>query len=348
MPSLPTCAALHTYLITKTGLTTWPLWLAGITDACNDATDDTGRTIPANTLHVATNKLGGGGELECVCIEPAASSPEAGKWVIMVVAPTTGTHANAVMRQEAAGGVPLNKAYFGIVFANAGTTISVAGNYTAWDAATPFSGTCWFPGFIGLSDTATPSQLVYRATAASVQVDCQSVAGGLRKAGGGAPFRGVSDGGNEGENGLLGALLGYWCTGLSNDGAASQWSAAPGSGNGVMFQNHAANGYAHCYFRPPGTNTVVACGINAANNGTAAFMASGDDDAMLGADGTIEGDAIMIHRHDTGRKVGRLRTHFWGPRRRNKEIMSDTTPTKLWFVDSTSSTGNADGFLNPL
>jgi hypothetical protein len=321
--------------------------LAGIVDACNDATDDTGRTIPADTVWVTTNKLGGGGELECVCLEPAASSPMAGKFFIMVVAPTTGTHANAVMKQEAAGGVPLNKAYIGIVMANAGTTISVAGNYSAWDSATPVTGTCYFPGFIGLSDTTTMSQVVVRMTAESLQFDLQNVAGALYKAGAGAPVRGLSDSANEGESGLLGALLGYWCGGLSYTIHASQWSNAPGSGNGVMFENHAANGYAHCYFRPPGTATVVACGISSTSNGTAAFMPSGDDDAMLGVDGTVEPENVWLHRHDTGRKIGRLRTHFWGPRKQNKLVLSDGA-TKKWIADSGSSTGTADGFVNPV
>jgi hypothetical protein len=334
--------------VTVSGLTTAALWHSGL-GAASYATGDDGVAIPAASLWVAAAGTG------YVAFVPAATSPIAGKVVLIFAGTLAGTiGATGMLGSEASTVACL---YFGMYMADAGQTVGVADITGTWDQNSiegPFNGT---------NGTFTGWNKFYTAAAAMNKAfvflsndylvfQMEEVTGGTFWCGGGMGIRACSD--TLGESGLGGRIFDFFTSG-STTAVAAGFSTQSDTTSGTPTGYLATAGVGKWYARIPGQNvsanvsTMRPCASRAATGAVVSFVQS-DVSNMLDESGNIEPESMPVIDRGTGgrtkRKVGRSRVFFYGPKRKTKAILS-VGGVKKWIACGQSSTVDNDCYLLP-
>lgn len=344
-PNLP---ALYSGAVTTTASsTTGDKWLDALYTSLGAAAYDDARAIPAADQWQVT-RYQNAGTTEAVYAEPAASSPVAGKVVLVWAYAAAGTHSSVAMASPDtyANGVIL----FGAYVASAGQTVSRS-DYNAWDAATPFSGGLGrWSGYVRLyAGTAWykaawfPSA-EYGATQLETTVGTQY----LYDCWGGFGIRAATDGTVNSESGLGGRVFDFGTTG---SGAASGtlstiWTASSNSG---WLCHGTSSGHPHWYYMVPGASTIRAIGYKPPTD-AGPFPSSSS--AGKAPNGEVTPEAIVcIDRGSAGvvsSGVGRHRFFFFGPQGTSRSYMQNGAGLKKGIRLGSQITGSGDAIFIPV
>ena len=343
-PSLP---GLHFGTVTKIGTLLISTWLDAVYEALlhlTSGTYDDGATIPAASKWVVS-RYQNAGLTEAVYCEPAASSPIAGKVVLIWAGAAAGTHASVVMAgsDTYANGVVL----FGMYVANAGATVSRS-NYSAWDAATPFSGgTGRFTGYVRVTATTAWSRAILFASAEYLALNCEITGGACFTSFGGAGISGIDDNTTDSESGLGGRVFDFGCSGSGTACASDFWNSVASSSG--MFLHSASSGQAHWFVLAPGTSTIKGI-LYRANTSSAGALNNGDNNNCLSPAGYAQPDVLPIRdisgSATNARKWGRHRAFFYGPRRKSSAILS-FAGVKSWVAFGAHTVSDSDAAALP-
>lgn len=345
-PSLP---ALHFGSVTKTvPAVLISGWLDALYDALVHLTDtgtfDDAATVPANAKWLVT-RYQNTGVTEAVYAEPAATSPLAGKVVLIWAGAAAGTHSSVVMAgsDTYANGVILQ----GMYVASAGQTVSRA-DYSAWDAATPFSGGLGrFTGYIRISSTTTWNRALLFVSAEYVTAAVEVVGGACYLAWAGAGVRAPDDNTTDSESGLGGRLFDLGCSGSGGICSNAFWNNDAGAYSALTHALTAVQ--AHWFYLVPGASTIRGMSYRA-NIGAAGALNSGDADNCLSLSGIAEPEVLAIRDLSggatDGRKIGRHRAFHYGPRRVSGAILAYGA-TKAFVAFGQHTAANNDAICLP-
>lgn len=339
-PSLP-ALAFNSISVTLAG-TSYPNILDGIYTALTTTTADDGQSIPTAARWQVT-RYQNAGTTEAVYCEPAATSPVAGKIVLIWAAAASGPHSNVVMKSPDtyANSVII----FSALVATAAGTISRS-NYSAWDGATPFTAGGRFMGYNRVYAGTTASKIFLFPSTDSILLQIEEGAGAIYPCRAGLDIRGLTDGATDGESGLGGRVASLMVGGSDAAMNAAFWTAAPSGGSANITMHSGNVGQCHCWYLVPNSSTVSSMSWRSTSSNAGEYQI---DSALsqVGLSGAIEPDYIVYRDLTSGRKIGRDRAMFWGPRRKTKAILSATS-TKTWIVFGSSSTSDVDCALLPM
>lgn len=336
----PTCPDLaFAGSVTTLAALTLTLGLDALYTSLTATVTDAGAAIPAASQPQVTKS---GAPTDCIVLEPAATSPVAGKWVIIIAgAAAVAPNAAAMLAPDAAAVAQL---HVGIWMANSGATVSRADLTAAWSAAAPFTGTGTFSGFVKFYGALTTiASMTAFLSAEDVVIQCETSTGTQYIAEAGFGIRGVTDAALDSESGLLGRVFTLSTSG-SLAALSATWQTAAGA-TGCPLGHAAASGNYHSYYRIPGATVSHMRGCDwrdaaSAGNGMPASAAA----EYVAASGAVEPDTISLRdvgaAGRVGSKVGRHRAFFWGPRKRSRYILS-TGGTAKW-ISAGSATSTAD------
>lgn len=330
--------------VTVAGGTTAALWIAALASVGYVADD--GASIVAANCHVFTSPAAG------VCLAvPAATSPEAGKYVLIWGWDATGPAAAAMLAPDTTAA---NVLMFGMWMADDGQTVSAADLTAAWttnSAAAGFTGKGTFTGYWRVNAAAIPSKVTVWMSSGYLVVDLIDTANALWRCYGGLGIRSATVAG--GESGLGGRKFDF---GTSGSGVAlSPLFTTTSSVAGIVLTHSVTANQAHYAYRVPGATTDASVTTMRACSwrtfAAAAAFAASDALNCVDAEGNVEPEVIPIK--DTvgsgGRdktKVGRHRAFFFGPRRKTRAILS-AAGVKTWIACGQSESADNDCFLLP-
>lgn len=347
----PTCPDLaFAGCVTTAAALTLTLGLDALYASLTATVTDDGAAIPAASQPQVTKS---GAPTDCIVFEPAASSPVAGKWVIIIAgAALVAPNGAAMLAPDTAAVAQL---HIGIWMANSGATVSRADLTAAWSTATPFTGTGTFSGYTKFyAALTTIASMTAFLSPEHVVVQCETNTGTQYLAEAGFGIRGVSTAALDSESGLLGRVFTLSTCGASP--LTATWQTANLSSGVAGLLGHATfSAGAHCYYRIPGatSSAMRACAWNnpnAVSNGLPVSAAA----QYLAASGTVEPDSISMRDcvgsgGRDGSKVGRHRAFFFGPRKRSRYVLS-TGGVAKWITAgaATSGTDTNDCVLLPM
>lgn len=346
-PSLP---ALAFGTVTKAvAAATLPGWLDALYEALlhltATATYDDGATVPANAQWVVS-RYQNTGVTEAVYCVPAATSPIAGKVVMIWAGATSGTHSNVVMASPDtyANSILLH----GMYVASAGQTVS-ASDYSAWDAATPFTGgTGRFTGYVRVSAATTWNRALLFASAEYLCSNVEIVGGTTYMSWGGSGVRAPDDNTTDSESGLSGRVFDFGCSGSGGVASATFWNSEAASYAALMADT-TTSGRSHWFYLLPGASTIRSLSYRS-NINVAGALCNGDADNCLSISGIAEPDILALRdvsgAATDGRKIGRHRAFHFGPRRTSGSILSYGA-TKVFVAFGQSTASNADAICLP-
>lgn len=321
--------------------------LDGIYDALSATTYDDGVSVPTAARWVAT-KHQNAGVTESVTAVPAASSPIAGKVVLMWAGAVAGTHASVVMASpDVYANTLLN---FGAYVANAGSTVAEA-NYSAWDAATPFSGgTGRWSGYCRVTGSASAAKVFLFTSTDYVGTQVEEALGPIYACAGGFGIRGLTDGTTNSESGLGGRVFDFGTTSSALALAATFWTVNIAASGGGLLAHSTSASASHWWYLAPGSATIRPVSYRAAGGAAPDGYQLSSSLACVGLDNSVEPETIALRDvgvgGNTGKKIGRHRAFFYAPKHRTKAILS-AGATKAWVAFGNSSTVDNDCALMP-
>lgn len=342
MPSFPSLPALSFQVKSSTGagvLTSQ--WLDAAKASIDATTDDSGSSIATNARWQSASHTTAT-LTDAVYFEPAASSPIAGKVVLMLAgAPAVAPNAGAMAAPDAAA---VNGIYWGMWVANAGATVSRA-DYADWSAASPFTGTGRWTGYSRLEVGLATLQDAYFFTSAEYVVMqlMTTTATSSYICFGGAGIRGLSDSAVCGESGLGGRVFDFGVSGSGAVLSSTFWSNASSGVSLLAHSGTASN--THWYALIPGTSTIR--GLFYKNNGIAAAFGDSNNNMCIGLDTTTIKPAPLAVRDSSSFYVGDHRAFFVGPRKMSKSILQDSGVNK-WIAVGHSVTTQGDCLALPI
>lgn len=347
----PTCPDLaFAGSVTTLAALTLTLGLDALYTSLTATTTDKGATVPVASRPQVTKS---GTPTDCIVLEPATTSPVAGKWVIIIAgAAAAQPNASAMLAPD---GAATGQLFIGPWMANSGATVSRADLTAAWTAAAPFTGTGTISGYIkffGALTTIASMSVFHSAEHYVFQVETST--GTQYAADAGFGIRGVSTDALDSESGLLGRVFSLGTTGATSPIQATHLTASAAGAAGPLKHSYGAS-QCHYYYRIPGATAspMRPCAWAGTTDQVANGASSSTAPSYIAASGAVEPDAIPLR--DTGSggrvdsKVGRSRVYFQGPRKRSRYVMS-TGGVAKWIAagSATSSADTNDCFLLPM
>ena len=321
--------------------------LDGIYDALTATTYDDGTSVPAAAQWQVT-KYQNTGLTEAVYAEPAASSPAAGKVVLIWAAAASGTHSSVVAASPhtyANGSV-----MFGAYVASAGGTISRS-NFSSWDGATPFTAGGRFTGYCRLYASTTAAKVFLFSSAEYIALQLEEAAGGMYACAGGFGVRGVSDHSTSSESGLGGRVFDFGTNGTALAALhANFWTVSLSGGSSILSHSTTAN-FPAWWYLTPGSSTIRPVSYRGVGSTAADGFQVSSAVACVGLNAEVEPEPIAMRDVGSGgnvnRKIGRHRAFFFSPKRKTKAILSSGA-TKKWIAFGQSVTSDNDCALMPI
>ena len=347
----PTCPDLaFAGSVTTLAALTLTLGLDALYTSLTSITTDAGATVPVASRPQVTK---GGAPTDYIVLEPAVTSPVAGKWVIIVCG-ASGAQPNAAA-MLAPDTSALAQLYIGIWMANSGQTVSRA-DLATWTAAAPFVGTGTFSGFVKIyAALTTIASMTAYLSAEDIVFGVETSTGTQYMAEAGFGIRGVSDAALDSESGMLGRVFSLSTSGATPISTAWQTANIGAGSTFAPISYGTINGYSHCFYRVPGATSshMRQCTWNSPASQSNGFPSSAAAE-FIAASGAIEPEVIPFRDvvgsgTRDGTKVGRSRVFFFGPRKRTRYVLSTGGVAKWIACGSASSTSDAnDAVLLPM
>lgn len=344
-PNLPALG--FNAISTTAAANTVTAFLDAIHAAIGTTTGDDGASIATAARWQVTK---GGAPTDYVIAEPAATSPIAGKVVLIWAGHSVTTPNAGAMNIDAS---TANCLYFGMWMANTSSTVDRT-DYSSWSAAAPFvaggghAGT--FTGFYKLYSTGLlMNKWFWLPSTDYVVGQIEETTGGILQCHGGMGIRAPTDAVANCETGLGGRMFDYGVSGAGGVIGAT-WQGN-GAANGSPYYHSITANQGHWQYRIPGATASPMRGISGRAVDTTGGILSSNANMTLCIDGSIEAEVFLCKDivgsgANNQRTIGRSRAFYMGPRRTSKAILS-AGAVKTWIAIGQSTTVNNDAILMP-
>lgn len=341
-PSLP---ALAFNVVTVTGAST-AIYdaLNAIYTALGTTTYDNGASVPAAAQWQVT-RFQAAGLTEAVYCEPAASSPIAGKVVLIWAGSNVSTHVGTQMLSPDT--YINNRLFFGMWVAKPGQTVARS-DYNAWDNATPFNGSNgFFSGYTSFGATGATWTKMFLFSSAEYLITQYEIAAAASTAicGGGAGIRAPTTAAADSTQ-SDGRVYDMWTSGAT--AVPSNFWAVNSTITALLSYSGTASS-AHSYYMAPLATAMRACQYR--NNAAAYGNWPSSVNAGKALSGAIQAETITMKDVTGGAtdafNIGRHRACMFGPQQKTKEVLS-TGGTNYAITVGYSSTTSGDAIYLPM